>query len=193
MTALTDTLRGDRLLPAWFMYVDCEVPVRAWSGPGNFAMGANGPDLLGGGYVGLGRMVNVPSLRIPLNGNSAQHEFALSGVTADVVRLVEADRDNVRGAKTAVARLELDGDGNPVGSPQWLWFGNVDTPRMSRQGSQSPVTYTISLIATSGSATRKRSQLSFFTGRQQRERDADDAACDGVSFLQAGTTPIWPT
>lgn len=193
MTDLDDRLRSDRLLPAWLLYMASDPIVRVWTGAGPFKLGASGPDTAGGTYKGLGLLTGVPSLRLPINGASAQHVFTVSGVDAAMIRLVEADRDSVRNARIAIARLELNPDGTPLGDPLWLWQGQVDTTRMVRDGSTSPATYTVSLVAVSGALRRKVRRLTYYTGPQQRERDGTDTACDGTAQLQAGETVIWPT
>lgn len=187
-----DPLRSDRLQPGWLMFLDCSPAVRVWSGAANFKLGASGPDLAGGIYQGLGLLVGVPTLKIPLNGSFSQHVFSLSGVTAQMMKLVDADRETVTGAKLSWGRLELDAQMQPVGAPVWLWKGTVDSPRLARDGGANPPTRTVSLVASTGAVTRKRQKISLWTGPQQRLIDPDDAACDGVARLAEGTDEIWP-
>lgn len=193
MTALDTALRGDRLLPLWLLYVASgDVPVRVHTGAANLKLGPSGPDASGGTYLGLGLVLSIPNLRLPVNGAAAAHEFALSGVAAEAIRLVEADKDAVRGAACAIARLEMKPDMTPVAAPQWLWRGWVDSPRLTRSGRTIPATYTLSLLVSNGQTTRRRRELSFYTGPQQRLRSANDAACDGTHQLAAGTSHLWP-
>lgn len=192
MTDLDDRLRGDRLLPAWLLYIDCAPAVRLWTGPMKFKLAANGPDTAGGLYLGLGLMTQVPSLKLPVNGTAEDHVFGLSGVSAQIVRLIEADRDALRGARAFIARMELNPDGTVLGAPIWLWSGVVVSPRMQRDGSNGQVTYTISIMTSSGSTARKARQLTYYTGVQQRKRDGADTSCDNTAQYAAGTTVIWP-
>lgn len=191
--SLDDTLRGDRLQPGWLMFVNCDPPVRVWSGSQNFKLGAaSGPDAIGGLYLGLGVLVGVPSLKVPINGAFSQHIFSLSGVSAEAMRLANADRDTVRGATVAWARIELDADSQPIGDPLWLWKGWVGSPRVTRDGSSVPPLRTIALVTASGSVRRRVRQFGYWTGPQQRARDPIDSACDQVSTYARGTDVIWP-
>lgn len=189
-----DTLLKDRLQPAWLMYVACVPAIRVWTGAFNFNLAAaSGPDTDGGIYKGLGVIVSAPSLIIPINGAFRSHTFGLSGITAEMMAAANADRDTVRGARMAWARLELDIDGQPVAAPDWLWQGFVDGPQVSRDGSTSPPTRTVALVTAAGSVRRRRRQFGYWTAPQQRAIDPNDAACDQVSTYAAGTDEIWPT
>lgn len=187
-----DPLRADRLQPGWLMFIDCSPAVRVWTGAANFKLGPTGPDLTGGIYQGLGLVVNVPTLKIPLNGSFSQHVFSLSGVTAQMMKLVDADRTIVTGAKLSWGRIELDASLQPVAAPTWLWKGQIDSPRMARDGSSNPPTRTVSLVASTGAVTRRRQKVALWTGPQQRVIDPADSACDGVALLAQGTDTVWP-
>jgi hypothetical protein len=194
MTALDDTLRGDRLKPAWLMYLESIPATRLWTGVGPFTLNAaSGPDQAGGIYFGLGAIVQMPSLKIPLGGSYSGHSFGLSGVNQEMMTALNADAENVRGARLAWGRLELDQDGQPVGAPMWLWIGVVDSPRLTRDGTGTPPTRTISLIAATGAVRRRIRRASFWTSPQQRAIDPNDASCDQVSRYASGTDQIWPT
>jgi hypothetical protein len=195
MAGLTlDTLlRGDRLQPAWLMYIASTPGVRLWTGPANFKLSACGQDATGGLYLGLGILCSVPSLRIPLNGNFALHTFSLSGVSKAAIQAVDADRNAIRNARISFARVELDADMNPVAAPVWVWVGEVIGLRMSRDGKGNPPTRTISLISAAGSAGRTVQTGGLWTGVQQRQIDPNDSSCDLVPYYANATDEIWPT
>lgn len=188
----TDPLRRDTLQPGWLMFLACEPAVRLWSGAANFKLGPCGPDTAGGVYFGMGIIVGVPQLKLPQNGSYSQHVFSLAGVSAESMRLVDGDREIVRGSALSWARVELDAAGQPMAEPVWLWKGWVDSVRLSREGSTKPPTRTVSLVCSTGSVTRKRRQASYYTAPQQRAIDPNDASCDQVALYAAGTSPIWP-
>jgi hypothetical protein len=191
--SLADVLRGDRLQPGWLMYLESTPATRAWSGIGPFTLTAgSGPDTAGGTYLGIGVIVNMPSLKIPLGGSYASHTFSMSGISQEIMTLFDADRESVRGARLAWGRLELDATGQPVAEPEWLWIGRVDSPRMTRDGTTDPVTRTIGLIAATGAVRRRIRQASYWTAPQQRAIDPNDAACDQVVHYSEGTDEIWP-
>jgi hypothetical protein len=186
------SLRTDQLFPGWFLYVDTPTPVRLWSGARTFVMGANGPDGTGGAYLGFGRLLSIPSLVIPVNGAFVQHVFTVSGVDARAVRLMNADRDALRGARVSFGRLELKPDGTPNGDLNWLWQGFCDGPTMNRNGRSNPVTYTIGLKVSAGSVSRKRRRIAYYTPSQQAERDPSDTAMNNVPTYAEGTLVTWP-
>ncbi len=132
------------------MFIDMETPARIGTGPFAFDLGASGLDTAGGVYSGLGVTVSVPSLKPPINGAFSQHTFSLSGVSAEAVALINADRAALRKAPIAIAKLELDPDDMPDSDPMWLWNGVCDGPSMVREGRSRPVKYTVSLKASSG-------------------------------------------
>jgi hypothetical protein len=191
--SLADVLRSDRLQPGWLMYLESTPTTRAWSGVGPLTLTAgSGPDTDGGAYLGLGLIVNMPSLKIPLGGSYSSHTFSISGVTQDILTMFSADRESLRGARLAWGRIELDAKGNPVAEPEWLWIGRVDSPVMTRDGTSNPPVRTIGLIAATGSVRRRVRSASYWTAPQQRAIDPNDAACDQVVHYSEGTDEIWP-
>lgn len=187
------SLKGDILRPLWFLFIDtAPTPVRLFSGPASFILGPSGPDAAGGTYLGLGMLVNVPSLKLPINGAFAQHVFALSGVTANIVKLINVDREALRGARTAIGRMEMNADATPAGDMMWLWQGFCDGPSMSRNGHSNPPVYTVSISVSSGSVRRKARQISLYTPSQQRQRDPTDTAMNMVPTLASGDIVTWP-
>lgn len=174
------------------MFIDMPTPVRIWSGPFRFQLGPSGPDTAGGVYAGLGVLVDLPTLTMPINGASSQHTFSLSGLDARAAALINADEAAIRAAPVAIARLEMNADQTPNGDPVWLWWGVCDTPQMSRQGRSSPVRYTVALKASSGIVSRKRSQISLYTPSQQALRDPTDTSMAWVPTYEEGTLVTWP-
>lgn len=185
-------LAGDRLQPAWLMYIDSSPAVRIWTGAANFKLGPCGQDAGGGLYLGLGILVTVPSLKIPLNGGFSQHTFSLSGVSKTAMAAVNADRTALRGARVGFARLELDADGNPVAAPVWVWIGFVNGIRMTRNGQTRPPTRMVSLLCATGSPRRLLRAYGYYTSVQQRLIDPADSSCDFTAYYAAGTDEIWP-
>jgi hypothetical protein len=187
-----DPLRGDALQPGWLMFMTSTPAARVWSGAANFKMGPSGPDTAGGIYQGLGLLVNVPSLKLPMNGAYAQHVFEISGVTSAVLAVFDVNRASIQGARLSWGRVELDASGQPVAAPLWLWTGFVDGPRLTRNGDAKPPTRTLGLVCSSGAIRRNRRQFGYWTGVQQRLIDPTDSACDLTNQYAGGTSPIWP-
>jgi hypothetical protein len=190
---MTDPLRSDAIAPAWFMYVNLDPAVRLWSGAANFKLGAgSGPDTGGGLYLGLGLVVSMPVLEIPMNGEYSAHEFKLSGISALSARLINSEAAKLAGARVNIGLVPLDGQSMPIGPVQWPWIGRGDGPQVTRDGERTPPLRTLSLIASAGSPSRKHRIAANWTGPQQRAIDPNDAACDGVAALANGTDNIWP-
>ncbi len=188
-----DYLRDDRIQPAWLMFVDSNPPIRLFSGVANFQVGPTGPDTVGGVYQGLGIMVQVPSLTIPLNGAYKAHTFMMSGVSAQMMAAVNADRNAIRGARIAFARVELDASFCPREAPAWIWVGWIDSPRMVRDGRHDPPTRSVSLVCATGAVRRGVQQFSYYTPPQQAIVDPADTSCNNVPTYAAGTTVLFPT
>lgn len=190
---MTDRLRDDRLQPAWLMFIASTPSVRLWTGTANFKLGPSGPDTAGGLYQGLGIMVQVPRLTIPLNGAYKGHTFSMSGVSAQMMAALNADRDAIRGARIVFARLELDADLNPVAAPVWLWTGWIDSPRVQREGGVDPPTRTVGLVCATGAVRRGVRKFAYYTPSQQALVDPADTACMNVPTYAVGTTVIFPS
>lgn len=188
-----DYLRGDAPQFAWLMFVDSSPSIRVWTGVANFALGPSGPDTVGGVYQGLGLMVSVPRLVVPLNGAYKSHTFTLSGVSAQMMAAVNADRNAVRGARIAFANLLLDADFNPIQAPTWLWVGWVDSPRMVRDGRHDPPTRSVSLVCATGAFRRGVRRYAYYTPPQQGAVDPNDTSCNNVPTYETGTTVLFPS
>lgn len=186
-------LRGDKPRPAWLLYVASTPAVRYWSGIANFKLGAgSGPDTDGGLYFGLGILVSVPTLPIPLNGDFAALELKISGVRPAVAAKLRDDAPAVRQARISLASMELDDAGAPLAAPDWVWHGWVNTPRIGRDGTAKPPMLAISLMCSTGSPKRTVTNGGNWTGPQQRLIDPNDSSCDRVSGYATGTDENWP-
>jgi hypothetical protein len=79
----------------------------------------------------------------------------------------------------------------------WIWEGEADVPRVSRQSvagedGSFQVVRSMSLSVGSVFTGRRRANLSFMNGVDQRRRSSDDAFCDRASVYSSGTTRKWP-
>ncbi len=194
MTALSqDQLRSDRNPPSWFFFMETPTPVRLWSGVGDFRLPRDNVDETGGIYRGLGIFVEIPSIRVPLTGAMIRHEFAMNGVTAEVLRLANADRNTVRGASVSWGLAMLGPDSQPLGPVSWFWFAIADTPKVTRQSSADGVTRTVSLSVGAGEVGRRQKSLLRWTGIDHRRLSPGDSFCDRTLLYNAASTERWPS
>jgi hypothetical protein len=190
---MTDVSRADALQKAWLTFIDSTPAVRVWNGTANFKLGPCGPDTAGGIYQGLGIMVQVPRLTIPLNGAYKGHTFAMSGVSPQMLAAVNAERDAIRGARLCFSCIDLDADMNPVAAPVTLWVGWIDSPRMERDGRSDPPKRTVSLVCSTGAVRRGVRAFTYYTPNQQAIIDPGDTSCMNVPTYAAGTDCIFPS
>lgn len=171
--------------------------LRMWSGVGDHDMDANAIDTQGGTYLGIGDLVGLPTLSQLVNGVAERVEFSLSGVTADIIALADAEAETVRNVPVHMAIVAFDEDFQASTSPVWVWEGESDVPRVSRQSvagedGSFQVIRSVSLSVGSIFTGRRRPQNAYFTGIEQRARSADDAFCDRANGYSLGTTRKWP-
>jgi hypothetical protein len=160
-------------------------------------MAANNIDTQGGTFLGVGELVGMPVLSQLVNGTADRVEFTLSGVDASILALADAEADTVRSAPVHVALMAFDEDFQESTSPVWIWEGEADVPRVSRQSvagedGSFQVVRSMSLSVGSVFTGRRRANLSFMNGVDQRRRSSDDAFCDRASVYSSGTTRKWP-
>lgn len=171
--------------------------LRLWSGVGDYRMSANVIDSVGGTYTGVGELIGMPVLSQLINGLAERVEFTLSGVDARTLALVDEDADTVRSAPVHVALVGFDDDLAAATSPVWIWEGEADTPRVSRESAAGGdgtfgIVRSVSLSVGSIFTGRRRPRHAYYTDADQRARSSDDAAMDRVAIYNQGTTRKWP-
>ena len=185
--------KGDQSSPAWFFYMTSAPAVRCWSGVRNITVPADLVDETGGIYRGMGALVRVPSLTLPLNGAFVQHQFTLSGVAQEFLRLVNADRHTVRGATLSIGLTEVAPDGSLAEPIDWLCDLRVDSPRVMRAATPQGAERAVSILATAGDSLRRQRHLTRWTPTEQRSRpgSSDDAFCDMTVKYDVNSTEKW--
>lgn len=170
-------------------------PVRCWTGVGPLAIPADTVDEDGGTYLGLGRLVGLPALSQLINGVAERVEFVLSGVDQEMLRLADQDAEGLRAASAFVGLAIFDENWAVMDSIFWLWNGEADTPKLSRQPGEggSGAVRQISLSVGTAMTGRKRAGLSYFSGVDQRRRVPTDAFCDRANLYPPTSTIRWPT
>lgn len=177
-------LKAETLRLVLFFRLASDPVVRAWSGVGDFAIPSDLVEPGGAIYRGIGDVVGWPAVQQLINGAAERVEFALSGVTAEILQLARDDAVTVNGATVNLGFCVLDADLQRISPVAWLWEGVADVVTPSRQGDTRAVTLSVGSLFT----IRKRASLNTWTDAQQRKRSATDTFCAGVASLNAGVT-----
>lgn len=183
---------GSPRFSVFFLLLASSGPVRAWLGPGDYALPADDVDTTGGTYLGIGLVGDVPALRQLVGGVAERVEFSLSGADAATFALADADAADVRGAQVQVGIIFFDADWQAVAPVAWLWEGVADTPSVDRDGSGGQVTRRVSLSVGSAFTDRTRPQLAFYTPPDQKRRSATDTFCDRVPAYTVDSSIQFP-
>lgn len=162
-----------------------------WLGFGDIAVPINSLDIAGQTYQGLGAIVGLPALESAINGKSTRAEFTLSGVSANVAALADADADTIQGANVNVAVCKMDSDWQIDGDLFWAWDGIADvlaTTMSSDQGGR--VSYTIRMSVGSAPAGRSRAEYANWTDAQHQISHPGDSFFNQIPPPEA--TERWP-
>ena len=163
-------------------------PLRMWSGAGEFDLPIDAVETTGGVYLGIGRLIDVPSFGLLLNGKMERITLSLSGVDGVALGLADEDAHTVKGAVANVAVVALGDDLQPATPAIWVRDGTVDQMPISLGRTNS-----IGLSLGSLSTDRRRPPLGYYTPVDQRARSSTDAFCDLVPTYTADSTVRWPT
>lgn len=162
--------------------------VRVWSGAGPLAVPTDTVETEDTPYSGLGELLNLPAVEQLINGVSQKVSFTVSGVSAEMLALAQADRATVRGATVWIGTLILDDDLQPVDGVDWEWRGKADTLELASTPNGDDRVRTVTLTVAAADATRTRADLAFFTDADQRRRSPDDLFFNQIASYSAGTT-----
>ena len=182
--------------PRWacFFLLKCKTKdVRAWTGIGDFDVAADDVDAVGGTYLGIGLVGDMPALRQLVGGVAERVEFALNGADETTFTLADEDVEEVRGAQVYVGIVFFDQDWQAVAPVAWLWEGTADVPAVDRDGSGQQITRRVTLSVGSAFTDRTRPQLSFYTPADQKRRSPTDTFCDRVPAYSIESSIRWPT
>jgi hypothetical protein len=191
--AQIDAMRGSHPLGI-FMRMDCDPALHVWMGINDIPAGIDSMDEDGTVYLGGGRLLNVPTLEILINGQSDDVEFGISGVDPATAQKVVDEMPDVRGSDVHIGITPLDKYYQPVGSIVPLWLGTASHTRES----MPPVTgtdartMTLGLAVVSGNNTRSRPSLSMWSAPHQKALYPTDRFCDNVARIARGVAPAWP-
>lgn len=165
--------------------------VGIWLGFGAFDAPANSLDADGQAYVGLGALVALPELDIPINGTSSRAIFGFSGLPAQVAALADLAAADVQGSRLNVGVCKLDDDWQVDGSIYWAWDGVADKLTMSldavTDGGQS---WSLKLSVGTANIGRRRALFFNWTDAQHQKARPGDRFLNQVPVSEKSER--WP-
>lgn len=177
-----------------FFRLDTDPGLHLWAGVSDIPAGFDSIDEDGTVYLGGGRLLNIPTLEVLVNGQSGSVDFGLSGIEPGTAQRVIDSLPDVRGKDLKIGFTTLDQYHQPMSSIVALWTGTASHPTESSppvQGTESRRT-TLSLAVVSGTNTRSRAAQSLWSAPHHRALHPTDAFCDGTARLARGVSPAWP-
>jgi hypothetical protein len=159
---------------------------RVWSGHGNLDVAGSVVDPAGARYAGAGELLDVPSLKLLVNGAADRLDFILSGVSPYTLRLALEDAPSVKDALVLIGEQSFDADWQLDGPPIWVWRGLADVLVTDSQESQLGRQRTIKLSVRSGDARRSDPQPAYYTDPDQRRKSSTDAIFSHVAKISTG-------
>ncbi len=191
--AVLDSMAQSHILGIFFR-LDTDPGLHIWVGINDIPAGFDSLDEDGTVYLGGGRLLNIPTLEVLVNGQSGSVEFGLSGIDPDTAQKVLDNLPDVRGKDLKIGFTTLDQYYQPTSPIIALWTGTASHPTESSppvSGTESPTT-TVSLAVVSGTNTRSRASQSLWSGPHQKALYPTDKGCDGTARLARGVAPAWP-
>lgn len=173
---------------SWVVRIASDPVCYLWTGPGPLQTPADYVDPLPPVWDGAAELLSVPALRAIINGAAERIEFLLSGVSAETLRLAQADVASIRMAECRVGRVDFDDDWQVVGGVAWEWIGYADALRVQSRASDGERSRSITLMIGSADTFRANPNFTYWTDASQRLRSPDDAFCDQVASIAASIT-----
>lgn len=191
--AVIDAMRGSHTLGI-FMRIDCDPALHVWMGVNDIPAGFDSIDGDGVVYLGGGRLVEVPTLEVLVNGKADSVEFGISGIDPVTAQRVIDEMPEIRGCDVHIGIMTLDQYYQPMGRIVPLWIGTAShtTDAMPPVNGNGDRTITLSLTVLTGNGTRSRPSLSMWSAPHQKALYPTDKFCDGTARLARGVAPAWP-
>jgi hypothetical protein len=159
---------------------------------GQFEVPADAVETAPAIYLGMGQLVGLPAVSQLVNGVADRVSFGLSGVSADLLALADAEAESVRGAAVLLGVMALGPDWQPLTTMKWIWQGEVDAVEGTMQEDRGEQVRTVSLSVGTAYTGRKRPRHGYYTDADQKRRSATDRFCERVSRYSQGSTRKWP-
>ena len=135
------------------------------------------------GYLGGGKLVEIPELEQVINGTSQQISITVSGVTPETVALFADEADSLKGAPVHIGVAYQDDDWQ-ITDVEWLAELRCDFPTATGTHTNRSISISIG----SSDTDRSKAPVSFLTPAGQRKISPTDKFCDNVPGITAGLT-----
>lgn len=177
-----------------FLRLDTDPALHIWMGINDIPAGFDSIDEDGTIYLGGGRLLNVPTLEVLVNGQSDSVEFGIAGIDPATAQKVLDEMPPVRGKDIRIGITTLDDHYQPTASPVAIWGGTAshvtETSEVVKETENA--TTAVSLASVSGNNTRSRASSSLWSAVHQKALHPTDRFCDGTARLARGVAPVWP-
>ncbi|MCF6120905.1 hypothetical protein L2449_29190 [Mesorhizobium muleiense] len=186
-------MAGSHILGIFFR-LETDPGLHIWAGVNDIPAGFDSIDPDGTVYLGGGRLLNIPTLEVLVNGQSSSVEFGIAGIDPSTAQKVVDTMPDVRGKDLKIGFTTLDQYYQPMSSIVALWTGTASHPTESSPpvtGGEDKKT-NLSLAVVSGTNTRSRSAQVTWTPAHQKALYPTDEFCSGVARLGRGVAPPWP-
>lgn len=188
-----EEMRGSHQL-AIFLRIGTVPALHLWFGVNDIPIGFDSIDPNGTVYLGGGRLVNIPSLEMLVNGKSDAVQFTISGVDPATGSRMIGSIPAVRGAEVHIGLTTLDDYYQPMSDIIPVWSGTASHVGEQRSPVKSGDTasLTLSLSVVGGEDTRSRPSRALWSEAMHRALYPTDRFCDGTARLARGVQPAWP-
>ncbi|MES0168252.1 hypothetical protein NKJ87_20055 [Mesorhizobium sp. M0027] len=178
-----------------FFRLETDPGLRIWVGVNDIPAGFDSIDPEGTVYLGGGRLLNIPTLEVLVNGQSSSVEFGIAGIDPSTAQKVVDTMPDVRGKDLKIGFTTLDQYYQPMSSIVALWTGTASHPTEASPpvtGGENKKT-NLSLAVVSGTNTRSRASQVLWTPAHQKAVYPTDEFCSNIARLGRGVAPAWPT
>jgi hypothetical protein len=171
------------------------VPVRLWTGTGDFPILDSAFDVDGDAFKGGARLISMPAFQTMFNGLAERIVVTLSGVTQEMRDLAATEAADIRGAIFRLGIALLDENFAQLGSARWLRRGRIDVISSNSQSQDNgervrTLEFSIGSLMTG----RKVPGSGVYTHADQTSRPGseDDRGLERMT-LMANATMRWPS
>lgn len=173
---------------SYLFRLDVDPVLYVWTGHGPLVTPGDSVDPLGAEWIGGGHVLDIPSLRLLLNGAADRIDIQINGVDAETLRLAQEDRSEVKDAAVLIGRIDFAEDWQIAGPPVWEWRGIADVLTVSSRDTGNGRERTIGLSIRAGDTRRSNPQPAFFTFADQQRRSPTDTIFSHVAQITSGVT-----
>lgn len=179
---------------AGLLRVATPVPLRLWTGVGDFTLNGSAYDPDGSVFQGGGRLIDLPAFERIYNGIAERVTVTLEGVTDNMRTRVYAEAADIRGAIVRLGWVALDGNLQQIGTPKWLRSGRVDTIETENRPGERERIKTISFSVGTLLTGRQVPNAATYTNADQQSRpgSATDRFCERTPLMTQNLVIRWP-